>query len=185
MFPHTTLATPSKDTLPRHLWPKSVRHDVSNLRRRAKAIRRLVKYETKRQVGSQNELLPEDPSLPLWASVATPLSLKTALSPPPKSLDTLGVLVRLNTLPMGTTSLHATQDCFTRLGKATRLLIRHARNFRRLKYGKALLRISVKNPSVALKFILRSAEETTDNPTLPTDLSILRDGKSGRLLTTP
>jgi hypothetical protein len=43
----------------------------------------------------------------------------------------------------------------------------------------------VKKPSVAIKFILRSAEKTTDNPTLPTDLSILRDEKSGRLLTTP
>jgi len=43
----------------------------------------------------------------------------------------------------------------------------------------------VNKPSVALKSILRSSEGTTDNPTLPTDLSILRYEKSGRLLTTP
>jgi hypothetical protein len=76
---------------------------------------------------------------------------------------------------MGTTTLQAAQDCFKGLGKATHLLIRHARNFRRLKYGKALLRLFVKKPSVALKSILRTSEETTDNPTLPIDLSILRD----------
>jgi len=38
---------------------------------------------------------------------------------------------------------------------------------------------------VALKSILRTSEGTTDNPALPTDLSILRDEKSGRLLTNP
>jgi hypothetical protein len=74
---------------------------------------------------------------------------------------------------MGTTTLQATQDCFKGLKKATRLLIRHARNFRRLKYGKTLLRIFAKKPSAALKSILRTSEGTTDNPKLPTDLSIL------------
>ncbi len=49
MFPQKKPTTPSKGTLPRHLWPKSNRHDVSNIRRRGKAIRRLIKHETKNQ----------------------------------------------------------------------------------------------------------------------------------------
>jgi hypothetical protein len=43
----------------------------------------------------------------------------------------------------------------------------------------------MKNPSVALKFLLQTSEGTPDNPTLPTDLSVLRDERSGRLLTNP
>ena len=144
MFPQKTHATPSKGTLPRHLWLKSVRHDVSNIRRRAKAIRRLIKHETKPPAGSEDEPPTEDPSLPLWSSVATPLSLRTVLGPPPKNLDTSGVFVRPDPLPMGTATLLAAHDCFKILRRATRLLIRHARNFRRLKYGKALLRMFVK-----------------------------------------
>ncbi len=85
---------------------------------------------------------------------------------------------------MGTTILHAAQDCFKELRKATRLFVRHARNFRSLKCGKTLLCMFVKKTSVALKSILLTAEGTIDNPTLPTDLSILRDGKSGRHPTT-
>jgi len=47
MFPDKAAGYPGKGTLPRHLWPKSVRQYVSNIRRRAKAIRRLIKHETK------------------------------------------------------------------------------------------------------------------------------------------
>ena len=86
---------------------------------------------------------------------------------------------------MDPTTMHAAHDCFKGLRKATRLLIRHARNLRRLKYGKALLRMFGKKPIAALKSILRNSEGTPDNSTLPTDLSVLRDEKSGRLLTTP
>ncbi len=68
---------------------------------------------------------------------------------------------------------------------ATRLLIRHTRNVRRLKYGKALLCMFGKKPSAALKSILSNLEGTPKNPILPTDLSVLRDETSGRLLTTP
>jgi len=93
--------------------------------------------------------------------------------------------LRPDPIPMGTTTLRAAQDCFKDLRKATRLLIRHARNFRHLKYGKAILRMFVKKPSVSLKSILHNLEGTTDHPTLPTDLSVLHDEKSGRLLTTP
>ena len=86
---------------------------------------------------------------------------------------------------MGTTTLQAAHDCFSGPRKATRLLIRHARNLRRLKHGKVLLRMLVKQPSVALKSILRTLDGTPDKPTLPTDLSVLRDETTERLLTTP
>jgi len=121
----------------------------------------------------------------LWASANTPLSLRAVLNPPPKDLDSLGVLLRPDPTPTGTTTLQAAHDRFRGLRKATRLLIRHARNLRRLKYGKALIRMFVKKPSVALKSILQTSEGTPDNPTLPTDLSVLRDETYGRLLTTP
>jgi hypothetical protein len=42
-----------------------------------------------------------------------------------------------------------------------------------------------KKPSVALKSILKTSVGTTDSSALPTDLSILRDERSGLLLTTP
>ncbi len=60
----------------------------------------------------------------------------------------------------------------------------HVRNLRRLKYGKILLRVFAKKPSVALKFILRSATRDAASTTLPIDLSILRDETTGRLITT-
>ena len=86
---------------------------------------------------------------------------------------------------MGTETLSLAHVCFKGLRKTTRLIIRHARNFRRLKHGKSLLRMCVKKPCVALKSILRSSEGTSDNPTLPIDLSILRDETSGRLRNIP
>jgi hypothetical protein len=100
-------------------------------------------------------------------------------------MDSMWVLLQTNTTLMDPTTLQEAHDCFKGLRKATRLLIRHARNLRRLKYGKALLRIFVKKPSAALKSILRTSEGTPDKLTLPTDLSVLRDEKSARLLTTP
>ncbi len=107
------------------------------------------------------------------------------LNPPPKDMAFLGVLLQPDTTPMGSPTLQAAHDCFKGLRHATRLLIRHARNLRRLKYGKTLLRIFIKKPSAALKAILRNSEETLDNTTLPTDLSDLQDETSGHLLTTP
>ena len=100
-------------------------------------------------------------------------------------MDSPGVLLRTDTTSMDPTTLHTAHDCFRGLRKATRLLTRHAHNLRRLKYGKALLRMFVKNQSVALKSILRTSEGTPDNPTLPTDLSVLRDETSRHILTTP
>ena len=43
----------------------------------------------------------------------------------------------------------------------------------------------VKKPRVARKSILRISEGTSDSPTLPTDLSALRDEVTRRLLTSP
>jgi len=108
-----------------------------------------------------------------WSSVNTPLSMRTVLSPPPRDLDSMRVLLHLDPIPKGTTTLQAAHECFKGLRKPARLLIRHTRNLCRLKYGKALIRMFVKNPSVALKSILRTLEGTSDNPTLPTDISIL------------
>jgi hypothetical protein len=63
--------------------------------------------------------------------------------------------------------------------------MRHARNLRRVRYDKALFRTLIKKPSVALKYILRTAKGTTDTPSLPTDLSVLRDDITCRLITSP
>ena len=63
IFPHKPPATSSKDALPRHLWPKSVRHDIANIRRRAKVIRRFIKHETRIQADAHGGPLPRDPSL--------------------------------------------------------------------------------------------------------------------------
>ena len=66
MFPHMSPATPSRGTLPRHLRPKTVRDDVFNIRRRAKAICRLVKHEARKLTGAQYVPSPRGgPSLPL------------------------------------------------------------------------------------------------------------------------
>jgi hypothetical protein len=100
-------------------------------------------------------------------------------------MDTLGVLVRQDLLPGSTTLLKDAQTCFKSLRKATRLLMRHTRHLRRFKYGKALLRMFAKKPSVALKSILRASEGKIDTPTFPTNLSALRDENSGQLLTFP
>jgi hypothetical protein len=63
--------------------------------------------------------------------------------------------------------------------------MRHARNTRRLKYGKALLRMFVKKPSVTLKYILRTAMGNSTQHTLPTNLSIIKDETTGLIITAP
>ncbi len=67
----------------------------------------------------------------------------------------------------------------------TRILIRHARDLRRVRYGKALLRMFIKKLSVALKSILRTSEGVADAPFLSTDLSVIRDETTGHLITAP
>ena len=100
MFPHKPPATPGKGTLPRHLWPNTVKHDVYQIRRRAKSIRRLITHETKAQRGTPPAELSTDPYPSLWSSVNKPLSLRTVLNPPQKDIDSLGVLLRPDTTPI-------------------------------------------------------------------------------------
>jgi hypothetical protein len=63
--------------------------------------------------------------------------------------------------------------------------MRHARNTRRLKYGKALLRMFVKKPNEALNSILSMAMGTSTQHTFPTDLSIIKNEITGLFITTP
>ena len=77
------------------------------------------------------------------------------------------------------------QACFKGLRKTIRLLLKHARNTRRLKYGKFLLRLFVKKPNTALKSIMRTANGKPNENTLPTNLSIIKDEVSGLLITNP
>jgi len=87
---------------------------------------------------------------------------------------------------MDDTSSSKLRSCFKGLRRATRLLIRHVRNLRRLRYGKALLRLLVKKtPSAALKSILRTTEEEKDTNILPTDQSIIRDEITSHLIIAP
>ena len=65
----------------------------------------------------------------------------------------------------------------------TQTLIRHARNLHRVRHVKALLRLFIKKPSVALKSMMRTAEGVIDTPSLPTDLSVIRDETTSRLIT--
>ena len=83
------------------------------------------------------------------------------------------------------TSPSKLQACFKGIRRATRLLIRHARNLRRLRYGKTLLRLFVKNPSAALKSILRTTEGEKVTNILPTNLSIIRDKITGHIIPAP
>ena len=103
MFPHKIAPPPTRGILPRHLYPNSVRHDVSEIRRRAKAVRRLVRIEVNLPV-----ITPDKPSLlnthpALWSNVSTPVHLRTSLSPLPRGLDTLGLLTREDLHPNGET----------------------------------------------------------------------------------
>jgi hypothetical protein len=88
------------------------------------------------------------------------LTLRTELSPPPRDLESLGILNREDLESDHDFTPTKIHTCFTGLKSVTRLLIRHARNFCRLRYGKALLHMFVKKPRVALKSILRAAKGT-------------------------
>ncbi len=138
MFPHKQQRSPTRAPLPRHIWHKAVRHDISNIRRRAKARRRLIRHETRPLECTQREPSQRQPSPPLMSGVNTTLSPRVII-PPQKDLDTLGLLTFEVTIPQGTSLQQTEIACFKGLRKATRLLIRHARNLRRQKYGKDLI----------------------------------------------
>jgi hypothetical protein len=176
MFPHRTAPSPSRSTLPHHIWPNSARHDVANIRRRAKDIRRLVRLESNPRHVTEEDLSPLVTHISPWSSVNTPLPLRMVLSPPPRGLDILGLFTREELHPgLDIPPSQALQACYKGLRQMIRHLMRHARNIRRLKYGKALLRMFVKKPNVTLKSILRTTMGTSTHSTLPTDLSIIKD----------
>jgi len=81
MFPHKEAPALSRRTLPRDLWPNSVRHDVSNIRRRAKAIRRLIRLEANPPTDTQDDSSHPDTHLSLWSIVSMSLQLRTVLPP--------------------------------------------------------------------------------------------------------
>jgi hypothetical protein len=83
MFPHRPPSVPDRSyPPPRHLWPKSVRHDIYNTRRRTKVNRRYIRLEVRPHAASQKEPSHLDTPLSLWSCVNTPLPLRTILSPP-------------------------------------------------------------------------------------------------------
>jgi hypothetical protein len=137
------------------------------------------------------QLLPTDPSSidaypALWSCVHKPLLLRTTLSPLPRSLHTLGLLTKEDfDAKEDNTPVLAVQTCFKGLRQALRALIKHARNVRRAKYGKHLLKLFVKKPNTTLKSLLRTAAGSTKTTTLPTDLSIMKDEVTGLLITDP
>jgi hypothetical protein len=94
MLPHKPSPDPDRSTLPRHLWPKSDRHDISNIRRRAKAISRIIRLEVRPPSDSHKEPSHLDTPPLLMSSVNTPLPLRTVISPSLRDIDTLGLLTR-------------------------------------------------------------------------------------------
>ena len=79
--------------------------------------------------------------------VTTPLTLRTVASPPIRNLAALN----LTDVPKDEDDTTPSPDldnlvstCFKAHKQTTRLLLKHARNQRRLKYGKDLLRIFLK-----------------------------------------
>ena len=113
------------------------------------------------------------------------MHLRTDLSPPPKVLASSGLLHPEDLVEVDSTTPSKIHTCFKGLRKVTRLLIRHARNLRRMRYGKALLRIFLKKPSVALKSILCATEGEQVTTSLPIEISLILDETTGRLITTP
>jgi hypothetical protein len=117
--------------------------------------------------------------------VTTPLNLRTVASPPIRNLEAL-LLTDVHEDDDDTTPspdlTSRVNACFKAHMRTTRLLLKHAHNQRRLKYGKDLLRMFLKKPKMALQSILRTAAEEKNTHPLPTDLSFLRDDASDRLL---
>jgi hypothetical protein len=126
--------------LPHHLWPKSVRHDVDTIRQRVKTLRRLVSIVSRHP----DKLTSTTPThAAIWAVVCTPVSLRTVLSSSPRNLPSLGLLKRHELYAKEETTQSQFQTVFKGLRNVTRLLMRHAHNQRRARYGKALLRMFI------------------------------------------
>ena len=86
----------------------------------------------------------ESPHHQLWLKVTTLVTLRTVASLPIQNLEAL-ILTEVpddddDTTPSPDLN-NRMNACFKSLKRTTRLLLKHARNQRRLKYGKALLRM--------------------------------------------
>jgi hypothetical protein len=175
-------AAPIRGTLPQHLWTRLVRHDVDKTHRRVKTLRRMASLPARNPEGA----IPDtSPHIALWQELYTPVPLRTDLSPPSRDLASLGLLHPDNLVTIEDTTPSKIKACFKGPRRVTRLLIRHVRNLRRVRYGKALLNLFVKKSSVTLEYILRTAEGVTDTTFLPADLSVICDETTGRLITAP
>jgi hypothetical protein len=182
MFP-LKAGTPAKgQTLPHHLWPKSVLHDVYAIRTRAKALRRMAALVATTPNLTMDSLSDtESPHHSLWLRVTNPLILRTAASPPIRNLEALSLADSPDAEDDEDTDTpshditNRLTACFKAQRRTTRLLLKHARNQRRLKYGQSLLRMFFKKPRVALQSILRTtaAVKAQDSQPLPTNLSII------------
>jgi hypothetical protein len=153
MFP-LKAGTPAKaHTLPHHLWPKSVMHDVYAIRTRTKALRRLAALNATMPHLTMQDISDENsPHHSLWHRVTIPLTLRTATSPPIRNLEALSLADPLDSeeaLADDTPSSDLPSRlaaCFKAHRRTTRLLLKHVRTQRKLKYGQTLLRMFVKNP---------------------------------------
>jgi hypothetical protein len=67
----------------------------------------------------------------------------------------------------------------------TRLLLKHARNQRRVKYGNTLLHMFITKTKAALQSILRTAAGELDSQPLSTNLSGIREDITGRQIIDP
>ena len=132
MFP-LKASTPDKgQTLPHHLWPKSVLHDVHAIRHRTKALRRIATLIASTPSLDDDTLSdPDSPYHKLWLRVTTPLTLRTETSPPIRHQEALSLQdipddKEGDTLPPNLDSRLRT--CFKAQRHTTRLLLKHARN---------------------------------------------------------
>ena len=175
-------ADPKKGILPQHLCPKSVRQDVEKIRRRVKTLRRLASIAARHPEDITSDTSPNGA---LWSDFNTLVPIRTDLSPPPKDFASLGIIHREDLVAGDDAPPSQLQTTFKGLRRVIRILIRHACKLRRVRYGKAMLRMFVKKPSVTLKSILRTSEGAADAPSLPTDLFVLWDETTGQIITAP
>jgi hypothetical protein len=167
MLPLKTTAPNKGQTLPHHLWLKSVLHDIHSIRTRTKALRRIAKRASMTPDATLDHLLhPGSPHNSLWLRVSNPITLKTITSPP---------IRHMGTLTLAPTSEGEEEDnpppdllsqisaCFKAHRRVTRLLLKHARIQRRITFGKKLLQLFFTKPKFVLKYILRTGD-AEENP---------------------
>ena len=95
-FPQKTANGGRGRTLPHHLWPKSVKTDLSVIRERAHALRRLNNIAARNPSTTAATLSPENaPHAKLWQCVTSPVTIRTIMSPPLKDTGTLCITPHL------------------------------------------------------------------------------------------